>query len=101
MILSNLKIFLTIKTGMENLSNIDICNSILDYNREMIIKKINNKKFQNFKLKIDLNLISYSIENLINKIKINDVMLFLKVTQINFLVEFPDQVKIPLSLIHI
>lgn len=85
MIVDNMKNFVQIKSNgkIENLTRIDPQISKIN---EIIIKTKIEDKGSNIKEKfqIDLNLVKLSLEELANNFQIDDLMLFLKISQINF-----------------
>jgi hypothetical protein len=96
MILDNLNLFVHLKTGGKIHYNSLISEKVSFYNRNIIKYKIKDKKeYKNECFQVDTSLLDLSIKGLVNKIKIKDILSFLKVSQINFLVKDPNKKKVP------
>lgn len=95
MILDNLRLFVKVKTDdrMRHWPRIDPLVSIA--NERIIRSKIGDKKrYKQTRFKLDLKLLQKPVEQLIRMVSIADVLFFLKVSQINFLVKNPGQKKV-------
>ena len=90
MILDNLNLFVKVKTNSKINYEPVINLNISKKNEEIIRKKIEDKKrYKNMTFDFDKSLIYFSVLELIKKIKIEDILMFLKISQLNFLIKNP------------
>ena len=90
MILDNLNLFVKIKTDSKIVVDSLINPAISKKNEIIIQQKIDDKKkYKNVCFEFDKSLLNLSIRDLVKKIKIKDILQFLKISQLNFLIKNP------------
>ena len=85
MVLDNLKLFVAEKTKNRVNFRSHIDPSVSQVNRKAIKLKIKDKKLRGFQYKLDEGLLGLSVEDITDKVRVEDLLLFVRLTQVNFL----------------
>ena len=88
LVLENLKIYLNLKTKGEFTFKMNICEEKIKENSESIKKKLKEtKRDKTIFYFIDKSLLKMSMRELMSKIDIRDIVLYLRLSQLNFIVK--------------
>ena len=87
MVLDNLAVYVKLKAGVQLGTAIDPRTS--SANERVISRKIRQRKLNDAEYQIDSGLLGLSVEALIRKVRIEHMLLFVKLTRLNFIVRRP------------
>ena len=84
MVLDNAKLFLKIKTSSDILMAPEIDSAVSAENEQLIRKKLEQRTSRREQYKLDQGLCKLAIQELIKKVKMKDLMTYIKITRLNF-----------------
>lgn len=84
MILDNVKNYVGLKSKGDISLGTQISAQISDYNRALISNLISDGNWVNVRYRVDPGLLELPVEKLLSKVQIEDIMLYIKLTRVNF-----------------